>query len=135
MKILAWIVAAVIVMAVTFYVLAYKAFVIDVSLWAPSAHAQDHSAGHNDYRGWSSRKAENCCNNQDCHSLAPEEWGEGPDGTWVMIKGEKCPVNQEHFLTRGKSPNWERAHACINDRAWNVPPCARLLCFTGVPNG
>lgn len=100
----------------------------------PVMAQHNHAAGHNDYRQWSSQKVRDCCNNLDCGSLNDDEWREGPDGPEILIEGQWCPVKQEHFLVRGKSPDGEHAHACVR-KGPNVtqPPCDRLLCFVGVP--
>lgn len=99
------------------------------------AHAQhNHAAGHADYSSWSSQKTQNCCNNMDCGALNDDEWRESIDGVEIKILGEWCSVKPEHFLTRGKSPDWSRAHACVQRGAYvTKPTCERLLCFVGAP--
>lgn len=99
-------------------------------------HSYLHAQGHDEYKTWTSRRMPGgCCSNQDCAPLKPEQWRESETGTEVEIEGQWCPVKHEHFLTRGKSPNWEVAHACIRPRypGSNVAPCERLLCFAGTP--
>lgn len=97
---------------------------------------QSHAAGHNDYVNWASRKTANCCNNQDCGELADENWRKTNEGVEIKIDGEWCPVLPEHYLTKGKSPNWSKAHACIIRLNHNqTTPCNRLLCFAGLPEG
>lgn len=95
----------------------------------------NHEAGHNSYTEWSSQKARYCCDNRDCGSLEESEWSEGPNGIEVLIDGKSCPVQQQHFITRGKSPDWTKAHACIRPKLQysKEDPCDRLLCFTGIP--
>lgn len=57
---------------------------------------------------------------------------EGASGTEIKIDGEWCPVRREHYITRGKSPDWNTAHACIlRPYLTTAPTCDRLLCFTG----
>jgi hypothetical protein len=96
----------------------------------------NHQAYHNDYIRWASQKTGNCCNNQDCRPLKPEEWRQSEVGLEIKIEDQWCPVNREHFLIRGKSPNGDFAHACIRPVTvpW-LPPCTRLLCFVGIPGG
>ncbi len=103
----------------------------------PSLAQHDHAAGHNEYQNWSSQLG-TCCNNQDCRALEWDEWRETGGGTEVLIDGSWCPVTERHFLVRGKSPNWDAAHACVRQpmRWLKDPPqdpCSRLMCFTGVP--
>jgi hypothetical protein len=104
----------------------------------PAASAQHHHAGgHDAYRTWASQKTDNCCNKQDCGALRDDEWRETVAGPEVRISGQWCPVRTEHFLVSGKSPDWSRAHACIQpDVKYSTgrkTPCERLLCFAGTP--
>jgi hypothetical protein len=106
--------------------------------FVPPASAQhNHAGGHNAYVTWASKKADNCCNNQDCGALQTDEWRETVGGTEVKISGQWCPVRSEHFIISGKSPDWTRAHACIlpdvNYSTGRKSPCERLLCFAGAP--
>jgi hypothetical protein len=41
------------------------------------------------------------------------------------------PVKPEHYIIKGKSPDWNKAHACINHKSFYTNPCDALLCFTG----
>lgn len=94
--------------------------------------AQDHHAmGHADYSGWSSEKTANCCNNQDCGDLEDTQWKSTPTGDQILIKGKWCPVEKKHYTTRGKSPDWRKAHACIQKNMDHNDPCDALLCFMG----
>lgn len=115
----------------------YALFALLILLSAALADDQSymHAQGHNDYRNWSSQKIQNCCNNQDCRAYRDDEWRETDNGQELLIDGEWCPVLQEHRLIRGKSPNWETAHACVRPKmpGSNVAPCDRFLCFVGVP--
>ena len=109
-----------------------------ISFLACGAQAQhNHAQGHNEYSGWSSLKTGNCCNNQDCGDLADNEWREKDGRVEIEILGAWCPVNQEHYVVKGKSPDWTRAHACVNKNpnATFANPCDRLLCFMGIPKG
>lgn len=122
---LRWAAAAVFLAGLAFY-----AFADDPSYM--------HAQGHDEYRSWTSRKMpQGCCSNQDCSPLKPEQWRETNSGIEVEIEGQWCPVTPEHFvITRGaKSPDGEMAHACINRRAYMIPPCARLLCYMGNTKG
>jgi hypothetical protein len=106
--------------------------------FVPAASAQhNHAGGHNVYKTWASKKTDNCCNNQDCGALREDEWRETVGGTEVKVSGQWCPVRFEHFLISGKSPDWSRAHACIQpDVKYSTgrkSPCERLLCFAGMP--
>src|SRR5260221_8124756 len=87
---------------------------LGIAVFIGTAHAQhNHSAGHNDYQGWSSQATGNCCNNQDCGELTKDEWRETDTGTEVLINGTWCPVKPEHFIVTGKSPHQTVAHDCI----------------------
>lgn len=120
-------------------ILIFVAALTIAMIWGMAALADDqsytHAQGHNVYRYWYSQKTGNCCNDQDCHPLKDTEWREDAEGPSVLIRGEWCPVQQQHYVIKGKSPNWEVPHACINDRTANMPPCERLLCFMGTPKG
>ena len=112
--------------------------VVLLALVATEAAAQhDHAQGHNAYATWASQKADNCCNNMDCGVLNDDEWRETAEGTQIRISGEWCPVRPEHLIIRGKSPDWSRAHACVQpDVKYSTgrkTPCERLLCFSGTP--
>lgn len=109
---------------------AYLALVILwlVAVYVIPARAQhNHERGHNDYMGWSSGKTPNCCNNLDCGSLKAGEVMQGPNGPLVKIGTEWCPVLSIHYA-RGKSPDWNTAHACIRRSGEG---CERLLCYMG----
>ena len=97
------------------------------------AQAQEHHAqGHADYSGWSSQKTANCRSNEDCGDLEDTQWKATPHGDRVLIKGKWCPVKPEHYTTKGKSPNWNKAHACIQKNTSYTDPCDALLCFMGL---
>jgi hypothetical protein len=101
---------------------------------SPAAGQHNHGSGHHDYMTWASKKTGNCCDNQDCGSLSKDEWRETAEGTEVKILGAWCPVLQEHFIIRGKSPDWTKAHACVNkNMSLSMTVCQRLLCFAGLP--
>jgi len=107
-------------------------------LFTTQATAQhNHAEGHNEYATWASQKANNCCNNMDCGVLNDDEWRETSEGTQVKISGQWCPVLPEHFIIRGKSPDWSKAHVCVQpDVKYSTGrkmPCERLLCFSGTP--
>lgn len=111
-------------------------------IWGMAALADDqsylHARGHDEYKSWTSlRMPGGCCSNQDCAPLDKERWRETETGTEIEIEGQWCPVKREHFLTKGKSPDWTTAHACIRQRfpGSNVTACERLLCFVGTPGG
>lgn len=96
------------------------------------AQAQhNHGHGHHEYQNWSSGKVANCCNRDDCGGLQSTELRETATGPQVLIAGEWCPVLREHYLTRGKSPDWSVAHVCVGKNPYwlSKPPCERLLCF------
>ena len=105
----------------------------------PVAAQHNHHRHHNDYRDWSSQKRSNCCNNDDCGTLKADEWRHSRAGVEVLIAKKWCPVLREHFLTRGKSPDWNVAHACVqkpmadenSGEIYDPDPCQRLLCFSG----
>jgi hypothetical protein len=107
-----------------------------LSLIPALARAQhNHDAGHAEYQDWASERTSNCCNNQDCGALNDDEWRETTRGTEIRIKGKWCPVKKEHFIFKGRSPDWQHAHACVQNRDTYQPAddCDRLLCFTGAP--
>jgi hypothetical protein len=101
------------------------------ALWAvfscPALAQHNHSAGHDEYMGWASRKVSNCCNNQDCRGLDDAEVRQTTTGPEVLIDKQWCPVLREHYLTRGKSPDWNVSHACIRLTGQG---CDRLLCYS-----
>lgn len=102
-----------------------------IALFAIPAKSQNHhQRGHSEYLQWQSGKTVNCCGGQDCGTLEAGEWADDRFGAWVRIEGQWCPVLRQHYLTRGKSPDWNVAHACISKNT-DTPPCERLLCFTG----
>jgi hypothetical protein len=51
----------------------------------------------------------------------------------VKVRGKWCPVLPEHFIIKGKSPDWNKPHACINTdvRTSYGDDCERLLCYSG----
>ncbi len=89
----------------------------------------NHSAGHSEYQGWSSGKVGNCCDDRDCGALRDDDVRETQTGPQVRIDGQWCPVQRQHYLTRGKSPDWSVPHACVSVQP-AADPCDRLLCFT-----
>jgi hypothetical protein len=84
-----------------------------------------------------SRKASDCCNNMDCGALKDHEWRETSEGTQIKISEQWCQVRPEHYIIRGKSPDWSKARACVQpDVKYSTgrkTPCERLLCFSGAP--
>jgi len=68
--------------------------------------------------------------------LNADEWRETTQGDEVKILGQWCPVKAEHYIIKGKSPDWTKAHACVARGADHMysNPCDRLLCFTGMPS-
>lgn len=93
----------------------------------------NHAQGHNDYANWSSRKIQNCCNNDDCGEAQDEDVQDTPQGTFVRIEKEWCPVLSQHYITKGKSPDWSKSHVCVGKSTYYMalPPCERLLCYSG----
>lgn len=89
----------------------------------------NHSSGHGEYQGWASGKVANCCDTRDCGELRESEVRETDNGTQVRIDGQWCPVLRQHYLVRGKSPDWSVPHACVSQSP-HADPCERLLCFT-----
>ena len=112
-----------------------------MALASTIAFAQEnHAAGHNEYQGWASRKTGNCCSNQDCGILTQDKWRNADAGTEVKIDDQWCPVEYQHFIFRGKSPDASHAHACVRKhpiingmpvKETQVETCDRLLCFVG----
>jgi hypothetical protein len=106
-----------------------------IVLFASYSHAEHaHDEGHDDYSGWSSKKTANCCNSNDCGYLKEDEWRETPQATEVKILGKWCPVKPEHYITKGKSPDRTKAHACVTQGGYYQDNCERLLCFSGMPS-
>lgn len=103
------------------------------SCGTPALAQHNHERGHNDYLGWASGVTTNCCNNQDCGLLKDDEVRDTTTGTQVKIDGQWCPVERRHYITKGKSPDWNVSHACIKRRDYfpDMAPCDRLLCFSG----
>ena len=99
----------------------------------PALAQYNHDAGHNDYQSWASQKTGNCCSGRDCGVLHEAEQRETASGPTVLIDGQWCPVLREHYIIRGKSPDWNMPHACIGkSEHWQSrPPCERLLCYSG----
>lgn len=103
-------------------------------VFSQGATAQEHHAqGHADYSNWASQKTSNCCNNEDCGDLADDQWRETSEGAEIKIAGGWCPIKVEHYVIKGRSPNWQRAHACVQKNTTFANPCDALLCFMGVP--
>lgn len=97
----------------------------------PALAQHNHAQYHSEYELWSSRKANggSCCSDRDCGALKDSEVREDDGGTSVLISGQWCPVLSIHLLTRGKSPDWTVAHACILPPRPFINPCDRLMCF------
>ena len=112
------------------------AYIVLLALWfiavyaIPAKAQHNHERGHNDYQGWASGKTPNCCNNMDCGTLKSDEVMQGPSGPLVKIDGEWCPVLPQHYVIKGKSPDWNSPHACINHSP-ALQGCNKLLCFMG----
>jgi hypothetical protein len=102
----------------------------------PAAAQHQHAQGHGEYQDWASQKTGNCCNNDDCGTLDDPEVRETTTGTEIAIDGQWCPVTPQHYIIKGKSPDWTKAHACVQKKsAYSSPnPCERLLCYSG-PGG
>lgn len=100
-----------------------------------AAQAQhDHQAGHDSYQNWASTKVANCCNNDDCGVVEDSELRETSTGPEVAIDGQWCPVLPIHYIVKGKSPDWSRAHVCVKKKSIytaDIPTCERLLCYSG----
>jgi hypothetical protein len=113
------------------------AFSVAVALYPKPALAQhNHSEGHPDYQSWASGRTEYCCNEEDCGDLNEDEVREGVSGKEVLVHARTheptwCPVRPEHYIIKGKSPDWGKSHACVNHKSTYSDPCAALLCFSG----
>jgi hypothetical protein len=116
------------------------AFSIAIALYPKPAPAQSvherHAQGHDEYLNWSSERTEYCCNSDDCHFLNDDEVRETPVGKEVLVHARTheptwCPVKPEHYIIKGKSPDWNKSHACVNTKSTYSDPCAALLCFAG----
>ena len=105
---------------------------LHIALISVAFGQHNHAQGHADYQGWSSTKTGNCCDNRDCGVIADSDIREINTGRQIKINGEWCPILREHYIIRGKSPDWNVFHACINRNInWTGDPCQRLLCFSG----
>ena len=109
------------------------AAILAACLNMPVQAQHNHDRHHSDYLNWSSTKTHSCCSNQDCGTVENADLRETSSGTQIRIEDQWCPVLREHYLIRGKSPDWNVSHACIgNSEHWQSrPPCERLLCFSG----
>ena len=99
----------------------------------PTLAQHDHARGHSEYQNWASRKTGNCCDDKDCGILDDDQVRETRTGPEVKVRGKWCPVLPEHFIIKGKSPDWNKPHACINYdfRTSYADDCERLLCYSG----
>lgn len=97
----------------------------------------NHNAGHGEYQNWSSLKQSNCCNNDDCGTVDDADVLQTPLGTMVAIENQWCPVEREHWIIKGRSPDFSSFHACIGKSEYykSLQPCQRLLCFSGKAGG
>lgn len=112
--------------------------VVLLAYWPFRAKAQDHHIqGHDAYQEWASKRTQNRCHGTehggDCRHLMDSELRESEEGYEVKIGIKWCPVKEEHVITKGRSADWSRAHACINQNTNYGDPCAALLCFVGPP--
>jgi hypothetical protein len=99
----------------------------------PALAQHDHARGHSEYQSWASRKTGNCCDDKDCGILDDDQVRETTTGPEVKVRGKWCRVLPEHFIIKGKSPDWNKPHACINSdvRTSYGDDCERLLCYSG----
>jgi hypothetical protein len=106
---------------------------LSCTLTDPAFAQHDHARGHSEYQSWASRKTGNCCDDKDCGVLDDDQVRETTTGPEVKVRGKWCPVLPEHFIIKGKSPDWNKPHACINTdvRTSYGDDCERLLCYSG----
>jgi hypothetical protein len=99
----------------------------------PALAQHDHARGHNEYQNWASKKTGNCCDDKDCGILNDDQVRETTTGPEVKVRGKWCRVLPEHFIIKGKSPDWNKPHACVNYdfRTTYADECDRLLCYSG----
>ena len=102
-------------------------------LASPAFAQHDHARGHNEYQNWASKKTGNCCDDKDCGILNDDQVRETTTGPEVKVRGKWCRVLPEHFIIKGKSPDWNKPHACVNYdfRTTYADDCDRLLCYSG----
>jgi hypothetical protein len=102
-------------------------------LAGPAFAQHDHARGHNEYQNWASKKTGNCCDDRDCGILNDDQVRETTTGPEVKVRGKWCRVLPEHFIIKGKSPDWNKPHACVNYdfRTTYADDCDRLLCYSG----
>lgn len=109
-----------------------RALLALILLAGPALAQEHHDRHHATYQNWLSNGGINCCNNQDCGELPPEQERITPAGqTEVRIDGQWCPVLPSHYLKRGNAPNWSTSHVCVEKSA--KPVCDRLLCYQPRP--
>ena len=102
-------------------------------LTSPAVAQHDHARGHSEYQNWASKKTGNCCDDKDCGILDDDQVRETTTGPEVKVRGKWCRVLPEHFIIKGKSPDWNKPHACVNYdfRTTYADDCDRLLCYSG----
>lgn len=114
------------------YLLAFLVF-------APKVMGEEgHELHHPVYVDWVSKEGRSCCNNQDCRPLKDSEVRYVDGQPEMKIEASWCPVQPKHYLKTGKSPDWEKAHGCVQlvvnyeyaPATKDESPCWRLLCFT-----
>jgi hypothetical protein len=100
---------------------------------SPAFAQHDHARGHSEYQNWASKKTGNCCDDKDCGVLNEDQVRETTTGPEVKVRGKWCRVLPEHFIIKGKSPDWNKPHACVNYdfRTTYADDCERLLCYAG----
>src|SRR5215475_14129772 len=109
------------------------AFLALVSYPTRAMAQHNHDEGHLQYLQWQSQRTTNCCNSNDCGFLKDDEWRQGAEGDQIKIRDKWCPVKTMHYITKGKSPDWTHAHACVIKHGYFPDDCDLLLCFFGVP--
>jgi hypothetical protein len=102
-----------------------------------NAHEMPQANGATiNYTNWVNRDGRGCCNNHDCRPIPPgyERTDNGRLEVYVVGEGvaagqaEWCPVNPQHYLSRGNAPDGSQSHFCIWERA-GTTPCTQLLCY------
>jgi hypothetical protein len=93
----------------------------------------NHAQYHDVYKDWVNKADNECCHNQDCTTMTPENVDDSGPVLRIRIRGEWCPVKDWMTLKKGKAPDWSVVHACINERITDMQPCDRLLCVAGKP--
>lgn len=102
----------------------------------PALAQEHHARGHAFYKNWWNKTGINCCNDQDCGTLAEDNERTVDGRLEIRIEGQWCEVRPNHYLQSGNAPDWSTAHVCVQKAqpGVNKQPCDRLLCYQPKPS-